>query len=186
MKYIKLYFILFLFVFVSNVQTFSQKPIANDPNRIYYWFAVNVRIDNKTDSYKVTSTSSELYAGTLKEFEKDLWKSLSNRKIVVGPFLEKNEALNAKRLYRSSEDKVKLMPVDTVPAIVHWFAIDFKQSDRMFIYIIVRNPAATQSGPEKRFIDAFYEQLNYKHFAIGPFYSYDHAEFAKRLYRKNE
>ena len=179
-------FLALLYIFAGQNKVYSQQGLVLEPNTVFYWFFVNVKIDEKSDSYKVISTQNNITVGTINDFEKDLWQSLANRKIIVGPFLDKNEAINAKRLYRSSEDRVNQLPVDTVPANVYWFAIDFKQSDRMRIFIIVRNPAAIQSGNENRFVAAFYEQLAYKHFAIGPFYSYDEAEHAKRMYRKNE
>lgn len=158
-----------------------------DPNHVYYWFYASVRIDVRTASYKVNGTSGGLHSGYKEDFEKDLWKSLSQRKIVVGPFLEKNTALNAKRLYRTKKDKaLNKIPVDTVPPTVYWFAITFDQSDRLGIFVMERSPAAVASGGENFFIDAFYEQLAYKQFAIGPFYDQLNAEEAKRLYRQNE
>lgn len=190
-SYFLKFFIAIIVIFGTSALTQTTKAQDNnnnftDANQAYFWFYVNVKIDEKTDSYKVISAQNNLNTGYMKDFEKDLWSSLANRRIAVGPFLDKNEAMNAKRLFKSSEDRVNQLPVDTVPNTVYWFAIDFKQSDRMRIFIITRNPAAVQQGNENQFVAAFYEQLAYKHFSIGPFYSYELAEMAKRLYRKNE
>ncbi len=158
-----------------------------DDDQIVYWFYASVRIDDRTNTYKMSGTPGGIQWGYQTDFEKDLWKNLSTRKVAIGPFLNKNEAINAKRLYKSKKTiALRQIPKDTVPPEVYWFAISFDQSDRLRIYVMERSPAAVQTGNENQFINAFFEQLGFKLLSIGPFYSYDNAETAKNLYRKNE
>jgi len=157
-----------------------------DDQPVYYWFYATVKIEDMTNSYKITGTPGGIQYGYEIDFEKDLWANLSQRKLAIGPFLSKNEAINARRLYKSDADKINQLPKDSVPQQVHWFAITFDQSDRLRILVFERAPGAVQTGTEDQFINAFYEQLINKLFAIGPFYDYNQAEIAKRLYRKNE
>ncbi len=168
----------------------QEKPNVNsvneDDNPIYYWYFLNVRLDNRLNVFKVSGTSGGINNGYLIDFEKQLWNGLSKRKIAVGPFLTKDEAVNSKRLYKSKKEKINQLPQGEVPDRVHWFAITFDQSDRLKIFIMRRTPGAVNSGSEKDFINAFYEQLGKKQLSIGPFYYYEQAEEAKNIYRRNE
>jgi len=155
-------------------------------DEVVYWFYLKIRIEDRTNSFIVSGTSAGLDFGKILDFEKSLWDGLSKRQIAIGPFYDKNEAMNAKRLYKPDKNKVKEMPEGEIPATVHWFAITFEQSPRLRIYVIKRNPAQVQSGTENRFIDVYFEQLPNKLLSIGPFYDYNQAEEAKRMYRMNE
>ncbi|MBN2662101.1 MAG: hypothetical protein JXR68_00505 [Bacteroidales bacterium] len=184
---LSLLFVSFSGPIVDNNDVAQIKDDDPNPDQVYYWFYVSVRIDDRTASYKINGTVGGLFSGYKEDFEKDLWLNLFQRKIVIGPFLEKNTALNAKRLYKTRKDKaLNVIPVDTVPNTVYWFAITFYQSDRLGIFVMERSPAAVASGNEDFFINAFYEQLAYKQFAIGPFYDQLNAEEAKRMFRQNE
>lgn len=194
------YFFLTVFVLFATVFTlsFSEKTIPEPEtsygidddipkDQVFYWFYATVKIDQRTNGYKIMGTSGNLQKGYIADFEKDLWQSLSQRKIVVGPFSDKSEAANAKRLYVSKKDRaLSKIPKDTVPSTVYWFAINFDQSDRLGIFVINRVPGAVQHGSENFFIEAFFEQLPYQQFAIGPFYDQFFIEEYKRIYRKNE
>ena len=169
---------------ITDIDDSSQ--LLDDPEQVVYWFYTSVRIDDRTNSYKVNGTPGGIQWGYIEEFEKDLWGSLSRRKIAIGPFFDKNTAINARRLYKSKPSRITTLPKDTVPDIVYWFAISFDKSDRLGIFVIERVPGAVQNGSEQFFIDAFFQQLVYKQFAVGPFYQHAMAEEAKRLYRKNE
>ncbi|MBN2892964.1 MAG: hypothetical protein JXL97_13940 [Bacteroidales bacterium] len=158
----------------------------HDDDPVYYWYFVRVRIDDRTNTFKLSGTSGGLDYGYLIDFEKNLWNGLSKRQIAVGPFLSREEALNAKRLYKTSADKINEMPEGEIPDRIHWFAITFEQSPRLRIFVIRRAPGAVQTGTVDQFIAAFYEQLNVRLLSIGPFYYYEQAEEAKRLYRVNE
>ncbi len=157
-----------------------------DDEIVYYWFFAKVRIDKQTDTYKVSGTGGGLFHGYQKVFEKSLWRGLSNRQIAIGPFMRKNEAVNAKRLYRASKDQITGVPVGEPPAQYHWFPIEFYQSKRTGIYIMKSSPSSVNSGTEEGFITSFYEKLDFKSLMVGPFYDYEQAEQAKAMYRMNE
>ncbi len=161
-------------------------PTVTEDDPVYYWFYLKIRIDDRTNTFKVSGTSGGLDYGYQLDFEKALWNNLSKRQIAIGPFQTKEEALNAKRLYKMSEDKIHELPEGEVPDRINWFAITFEQSPRLKIYIIRRAPGAVQTGTEDFFVSTFYEQLGVRLLSIGPFYDYEHAEMAKRLYRMNE
>jgi hypothetical protein len=173
--------------FDNHTQKHGKKlSVINEDDPIYFWFFVRVRIDTRQDKFIMSGTTGGIRTGRQIDFEKDLWSNLSRRQIAVGPFESKNEAVNAKRLYKTKKKLIKSLPKGEVPAQVTWFAVTFEQSPRLRIFVIKRAPGAVFTGSEQMFIDAFFEQLNYKLLTIGPFYNYDQAELAKRLYRKNE
>lgn len=191
-KIIKYFGIVLLFfsVLLFGSSFFLVSPevaeVSNADDPVVYWFYAGVKIDDQTNSYVVSGTPGGIQYGHTVDFEKDLWATLSKKKLAVGPFLSKNEAINASRLYRSSKDKINQLPKDEVPGNVHWFAIQFSQSDRLRIFVFERAPGSVRTGSEKQFIDAFYVQIISRMFAIGPFYDYNQAELAKNLYRRNE
>ncbi len=171
----------------KNIQTkgkIIKTRLDDDPT--VYWFFAAVKFARRSNGYKLTGTPGGVSYGKTIDFEKDLWANLSRRRIAVGPFLSKNEALNARRLYKSKRDRIRGLPRGQIPNEVHWFAVAFGQSDRLRIFVFERAPGAVVSGTENFFIDVFYEQLQRKLLSIGPFYDYEQAEIAKRLYRKNE
>lgn len=190
------YSIVIALLFSLSISTISFKnnesregkrgKLIHEDDPVVYWFFVRVRIDVRSNSYKLAGTSRGLEYGYQIDFEKNLWEGLSKRQIAVGPFLSREEALNSRRLYKTKKDKIKEMPEGEIPDDIHWFAITFDQSDRMRIFVIKRSPAAVQTGSVEQFINAFYEQLQYRLLQIGPFYYYEQAEDAKRLYRLNE
>ncbi len=174
---------------------YEKTPVAKINNSLVYqspeeetffWFSVRVSIDDKKQAYKIVGSPSGISQGSLKEFEKAIWMGLRKRQIVVGAFRSKQEAMNARMLYRSKREKIKKMP--KIEGTVYWFAIHFEESKRLRIYIIRRKPGAIENGEGNLnfFIAAFFEQLNFEMFTIGPFTSYEDAELMKRLYRKNE
>ncbi len=193
-----IYFVFILTIFSSSLIMMSFKEnyhqrstsklvrsIAED-DPVYFWFFVKVRIDTKSNIYKIAGSGGGINHGYLYDFEKSLWKGLSRRQIAIGPFQSREEALNSIRLYKADKSKINELPEGDVPTRAHWFAITFKQSDRQKFFILERAPGSVNTGTMDNFIDAFFAQLEYKFLQIGPFYSYEQAEEAKRLYRKNE
>ena len=115
-----------------------------------------------------------------------LWQGLAKRQIVIGPFVSQEQALNSRMLYKRSADKIDNIRSVQPPPTVYWFAVSFKNSERLRVYIFERTPANVQSGTTEQFVAALYEQLGFQKFSIGPFWDYERAEMAKALYRKNE
>ncbi len=155
-----------------------------DSAEIVFWYRTNVRIDRRTQQYKISGAGG-VAAGSRDEFEKELWKGLSKRNIVVGPFQYKKAAVNSRKLYKSKRKKIKEIPSDN-PTEVFWFAVKFRESDRLKVYVFERNPASLARGSTTNFADGLYELLAFKQFAVGPFWSYKQAEKAKILYAKNQ
>ena len=155
-----------------------------DSAEIVFWYRANVKIDRRTQQYKISGTGG-VSAGSKEEFEKEVWKGLSKRNIIIGPFQFKQEAQNSRALYKSKRDNVKTIPT-TNPAQVYWFAVTFRESDRLKVYVFEQTPASVRSGSTLNFTNGLYEQLAFKQFAVGPFWGYDQAESAKILYAKNQ
>ncbi len=181
--------ILVIIALIISVLTLSFTSLkAQDDNIRYYWFTVIIKIKQELGNlkYQIVGSSSQIYSGTLKDFDKAIWEGLRRRRIVVGAFLSKQDALNAKMLYKSKKEKIKKKPV--INGTVYWFAIHFEEQPRLRIYIIRRKPGAVRygSGDLNYFIDAFYQQLQYGMFTIGPFHSQETAEMMKNIYRRNE
>jgi len=163
------------------IEKFSPKV---DSARIVFWYRSNVKIDRRTQQYKISGTGG-VSAGTQDEFEKEIWKGLSKRNIIIGPFQFKEEAVNSRLLYKSKRDNVKKFPT-TNPTKVYWFAVTFRESDRLKVYVFEQTPASVRNGSTLNFTNGLYEQLAFKQFAVGPFWGYEQAESAKILYSKNQ
>ena len=89
-------------------------------------------------------------------------------------------------LYKRSADKIDNIPAVQPPATIYWFAVTFKNSDRLKVYIFERTPSHVHTGTSDQFITALYEQLGFQQFSIGPFWDKKKAEAAKTMYLKNE
>ena len=157
-----------------------------DENLTYFWYSVRIKINDRQNKYEIVGSGSKIKRGTLLEFEQAVWKGLSKRQIVIGPFQDTDEVVNSKMFYKRAESKVNYQPDGNPPSTIYWFAVKFYESERLRVYIFERTPASVQSGNPNQFISVLYEQLNFKQFSIGPFWDYTNAEHAKGLYLKNE
>ncbi len=176
----------FSFVRTNMAKRSITKHYSEAETDEYYWFTVSVRIDDKTNQYKITGTASKLIKGNQFVFEKDVWYGIARRQIVVGPFAQQNEALNSRMLYKKDADQIASIPNEENPSEVFWFFVTFVQLDRLGAYIFQRMPAGVASGNTTNFVDALYENITFKNLAIGPFWDANLAEKSKALYRKNE
>jgi len=152
----------------------------------FHWFSIRVRIDKTTGLFVLDGVSGGVRHGKQIDFEKELWRALSRRQLVVGPFLKRETANNAKLLYKSDKKKIRKSSLKNLPPNLHWFLTTFEESPRLGIYVIKRMPGAVFSGNVDNFIFLIYTSLNIKSVPIGPFEDYNQAELAKRLYRMNE
>ena len=171
-------------VFIKKVKTIERIS----PTEVnVFWYSIRVKIDNRSNKYYIVGKGSKIQAGKITKFKKAIWKNLSKRQIVIGPFEFEKEALNSRMMYRRKVEDIDNIPADTVaPTTLNWFAITFKNSERLKIYILEPNPATMQSGTIIQFKADLYEGLGYKQFMVGPFWDYERAEKAKVMYRKNE
>jgi len=164
----------------------SVTPASVTEDEEIFWFTVSIKLDERTDQYKLMGSGSKLTKGTVAAFEKEVWYGISRRQIVVGPFQTQGEALNSRMLYKKDEEKVNYIPSEDNPEEVFWFFVTFKQLDRLGAYVFERMPAAVSSGTTTEFVDALYEGLTFKNMAVGPFWDKPNAENSKSLYRENE
>lgn len=148
-------------------------------------YRVKTRRKFEQKSY-IISGVSKVYSGNKQDFERALWKGLSKRVIIVGPFESQKEAMNSSMLYRRNASKIKEIPSATNPKKIYWFPIKFEESERLKIYVMQRTPATVQEGSTNFFIKILYEQLGFMQFSIGPFWSQDQANVAKGIYVRNE
>lgn len=192
-KYFSIFFILIAFFCVTSFSMSSKTKKAKNGQSAYstsnedlFWFTISVKIDERTDQYKLMGSGSKLSKGTETEFEREVWYGISRRQIVVGPFQAQNEAMNARMLYKKDEEKIDNIPSEDNPDEVYWFFVTFTQLERLGCYVFERMPAAVSSGSTTEFVDALYEGVTFKNLAIGPFWDMPNAEKSKALYRENE
>ncbi len=185
----------FLLFKKQNKQTLALAAVEyNKPPKdenIYYWFDVRVKVQTRDNIYRIISVGSRVYSGTIKKFDKAVWKGLSKRRIVIGPFVSQEDAQKAQKLYRvlmraKTRDDLKKAKIPTYDHEVYWFALKFKESKRLRIFIIEHNPARVESGNARDFLNALFETLTYQQISIGPFEDYQRTEDIKRIYRRNE
>jgi len=150
-----------------------------------YWFPARVKVEDRDLKYIIVSTS-RIRHGHKNLFDKEIWRYLTKRVVIIGPFQTLSQATMARSLYKDSEDKIKFLPDTGMPTTIYWFNIHFVQSPRLKIYVINRIPASVSLGSLKDFRDAFYIQLQQQSLPVGPFYMKENAEEAKRIYRQNE
>ncbi len=172
----------------SQSSYFLQAP----PDDItYYWFDVRVRTNTRDKHYKLISTSNGVMSGSIKKFQKYLWRNLANRRIAVGPFMSPQDAQKALLIYKAiartkSKDDLRNINIPDFGHEVYWFALKFTESQRLRYYVFEHNPARVESGTARDFVNSMYEALNYQMINIGPFEDYQRTEEIKRMYRQNE
>ena len=185
-----LFFLLSSFSFFNSSEKVTIKrpkkviKISPKNDKIVFWYSVRVKIEDRQKIYQIIGAGGSIKKGELEIFEKELWKSIAKRQILIGPFFTQQEALNSRLLYKREEKKITKRP--NITEDIYWFAVKFHESERMKVYIFERTMASVQDGSVQQFIDALYVQLGFQQFSIGPFIDYQSAEDAKTLYRKNE
>ncbi len=173
---------------VRQSSYFLQLP---PDNNTYYWFDVRVRTNSKDHRYRIIGASNGVMSGSIKKFQKYLWRNLANRRIAIGPFLFPQDAQKALVIYKAfsrikTVDDLHKLKVPDFGHEVYWFALKFTESQRLKYYVFEHNPARVESGTARQFVDALFQTLNYQQIAIGPFEAYDRTEEVKRMYRQNE
>jgi len=158
----------------------------DDDGEEIFWYFVRVNIEGKTKGYSIIGSGSKIMSGTKKQFSKAIWWGIARRQIAIGPFYSQVEANNSKILYQRSKDKINQLPSGEPPEQIYWFALSFKQLERLGAYQFDRNPAAVASGSSQEFIDFLYDGIAFERLAIGPFWDYVRAEESKAIYRENE
>ncbi len=171
----------------ADIAIFSQPPDLNT----YYWIELRIKIDTKNNRYSIIGASNKIYDGYIKDFEKALWKGLSKKKIIVGPFIDMPQARLSRTIYQLMARVKKPEDINKIkwpewPNEIYYFNIEFEVSHRLRIFMLKHTAAAVESGSVKSFVNAMFVGLQYKKIAIGPFEEHNRAEEVKRLYRQNE
>ena len=158
-----------------------------DENQIVYWFNIGVHTRKHKkfgyQYYKVRSYGERVYNAPLREYGRKLWGGLrQGRFLSIGPFTDYFEAEQAEKFY--GRDSVILDTSIDKSRTVYWFMLRVYRRPRSNSYDIMKIPAMVSSGSYKNFILSYNTGLvSGPTLAIGPFWSYDEAEEAKRRYR---
>ena len=91
------------FLLTGNILSQVWYNAEPDEHRLVYWFHVRVKIieDDSTGyvSYVITEVQNKLSHGNLIEYQTDLFKSLKNNILPIGPFYDFHEAWKSKIIY---------------------------------------------------------------------------------------
>lgn len=189
-KILFLSFILTALGVFSNTESFSQVGYSDelDENRLVYWFYVSVREheDSKTGyvSYRLQRKGRRIMHGSIKVYDKDLWKNLSNgSKMAIGPFNDFDEAKKSYLFYKIQEEPHKLDSTFSMDQQVYWFILHVNKRPRSGAYQLVRKPGSIASGSYSDFDNFLRDNLNMRVMTVGPFNYMPEAEESKRTYR---
>jgi len=159
-----------------------------DENRLVYWFYVGVREfeNSKTGyvSYKVKRKGNRVYHGSMKMYDRELWKNLGNgSKMAIGPFNDFDEAKRAYLFYKIQEEPRVLDSIYNMDQQVFWFILHVNRRPRSNSYQLVRKPGSIASGSYADFDNFLRDNLKMRIMTIGPFLYMPEAEESKRTYR---
>ena len=91
------------FLLTGNILSQVWYNAEPDEHRLVYWFHVRVKIieDDSTGyvSYVITEVQNKFSHGNLIEYQTDLFKSLKNNILPIGPFYDFHEAWKSKIIY---------------------------------------------------------------------------------------
>lgn len=185
--------ILILIVQFTNCR--AQGRSKFDKDAYVFWFFIKAELKKdrvlKRPIYMVRRASKEIKSGTIRKYEKEVYKNINNgNQLAVGPFEQLEDATRANEMYnlarKTDEQMEKIIDEtsDTLGENFFWYTLQFKVSDRTRKYLIVRQPARiAQYRTLKEFRFFLWSSLKSKQLAIGPFVSQMEAEESKRLYR---
>jgi len=185
--------IAFLFQF-TNVKAQSEF----EKGRYVFWFYIKAEIKKDRELrkpvYKVRRTNKDIKSGKIKKFQNDVWRNIkSGNQLVVGPFLELEDAKRSNEMYnlgrKTNEQMEKEIAATRDTATIddyYAYLLVFKFSNRTSKYLIKRQPAAVFPTDLPGFKEMLWDVLNQKQLVMGPFRSLMEAEESKRLYRLEE
>ncbi|MEN8120383.1 MAG: hypothetical protein ABFS35_08550 [Bacteroidota bacterium] len=165
-----------------------------DKNQHVFWFHIKAEIKNDRELrrpvYKVRRASKDIKYGTIRKFEKEVWRNVNNgNELTIGPFLELIDAKKANAMYdigrKTNEQMEKEIAatVDTTDNSYYWYVLQFTMSNRTRKYLIKRQSARVVEGSLEDFRYFMWSVLPNQQLAIGPFTAQTEAEESKRLYR---
>lgn len=165
-----------------------------DKHQHVFWFYIKAEIKKdkelKRPVYKVRRASKDIKSGSIRKFEKEVWRNLTNgNQLTIGPFLELIDAQRANEMYdigrKTNEQMEKEIAatVDTTDNSYFWYVLQFTLSNRTRKYLIKRQSAHVAEGSLEDFRYFMWSVLSNQQLAIGPFTAHTEAEESKRLYR---
>ncbi|MCD4793973.1 MAG: hypothetical protein K8R54_12115 [Bacteroidales bacterium] len=194
-KIILLGFILsLLYTDLSSQVNFSN---SIDENRLVYWFQIRIREveDDSTGyvSFIIPEVKRKLLHGSESEYRKNLYQSLDNNIINIGPFNDFDQAWRSKVIYEhlAFDPKKEILYGDNsflVDSVyddniqVFWF-IQSLVWDKKNRLELIRKPGAIASGAYRDFYLFTSENLMMRTLTVGPFLYMPEAEESKRIYR---
>ncbi len=199
-KYLLVIFIASLLSTVSFAQE-NEGIETGDQNEEQYVFWFYVKADVKKDrvtrkpSYSVRILSKKPKSGTLRDFDKDLWRNLNGgQNLVIGPFLDHIDAARAIKMYNLARHTDESMAAEianfsdstATNGEYYWFFLKYRVTKRKHRFVFEHTPARVTGGDIKTFKQVLWEGLKFKQLAIGPFAQTMEAEESKRRYRIEE
>jgi len=193
----KQFVILIISSFLLTGNIFSQVNYSDDidEHRLVYWFHVRVKIiEDDSTGYVfcvITEVERKLSHGKPIEYQSDLFKSLKNDILPIGPFNDFDEAWKSKLVYEHAvTDSITFHYGDSFirkdstydnNQTVFWFVLHLDMIKNRIKFI--PKPGAVASGMYLDFDLFLKENLMFRIFTIGPFIYMPEAEESKRIYR---
>jgi len=189
--------ILMLSSFLLLSSAFSQVYYSDriDEYQLVYWFHLRMKIieDDSTGyvSYVITEVENKLSHGKPIEYQADLFKSLKNDILPIGPFNDFDEAWKSKIIYEHAVlDSITDYYDDSFISKdstyndnqqVFWFILHLDMTKKRIK--LIPKPGAIASGAYYDFAGFLKDNLGFRVFSIGPFLYMPEAEESKRIYR---
>jgi hypothetical protein len=169
---------------ISNAQIVAKDTIDRD--REVFWFYVRIN-EGEDDSIKHAiyikeSEKSKIDSGSLKEFDRTLWKLVnSSTCLSIGTFNNLNEVKNALQFYHTNRKSSNIDTAFYNNKEIFWFKISLSRNRESIIPL--RPRGSIEYGNYKDFETAIRNNLMMGLVTIGPFLKIEDAEFAMRFYR---
>ena len=196
--------IFFIFVLTSLSHNYLKAQMVDgidleDTKRYVFWFYIKaeIKMDRKLHMpvYSVRRVGKDIKGGTLKKYNKDVWRNINGgNQLCIGPFSKLEDAKRANQCYDLGRKTNKIMEqeiantVDTTDNTYYWYTLEYEITKRTHRYVLSRIPAAVQEGSLKDFKEMLWMLLHQqdKKLVIGPFTDQTDAEISKLINRNEE
>lgn len=187
-------FCLLFFTLEANIILSQERDSLYDKENIVYWFDIKIKEsfhkNTKKVRYIISLKNKKINHGSLRTYEKHLFKSLFKRKYLpVGPFGKLDDAKLAVLQYDlkhhndSSMKKVLENMDSTLLSKKYYWFVYLRPPKIKHPPVLRRAPALIANGSLIEFKANLWELILFRSFAFGPFTTKMEAERAKRLYR---
>ena len=193
----KVFYLILLMFFTFQYSYIAAQEQGLDDDQYVFWFYVRAEIKKdrelKRPVYSVRRIGKDVKGGTVRKFRKEVWRNMnSGQQLVVGPFVELEDAKIANKTYdlgRKTDEQMQkeiAETVDTTDNSYYWYIIQFSISKRTHRYVMEKQPARVAEGTLKDFRYFMWDVLKQQQLAIGPFTSPVEAEVSKLLYKQEQ